>query len=339
MSDFGLGRTSVLRQDPVVVTDVMASPDLADGEKSRYAAVTIGAWIGVPLIKGGRFVAALSVHQDVPRDWTAREVRLVEETAERTWAAVERARAEDALRESEEKYRTLFTSIDEAFALCRIVVDESGRPTDYLLIDVNPAFEEMTGITPEAAEGKTARELVPGIEEWWIETYGKVALGGESIRFENHVEDMDRWFDAYATPVGKTGNGLFAIVFKDITGRKRADAHLRESEERFRAFVTASSDVVYNMNADWTEMRFLEGKAFIADTDDPSKTWIEEYIHPDDREYILAIVDEAIRARDVFELEHRVIRVTARSVGPSRAPSRCSMRTVKLPDGSARHAT
>ena len=161
----------------------------------------------MPLIKGGRFVVAVGVHQDVPRDWTAQEVRLVEETAERTWAAVERARAEDALRESEEKYRTLFTSIDEAFALCRIVVDESGRPTDYLLLDVNPAVEEMTGITPEAAEGKTARELDPGIEEWWIETYGKVALGGESIRFENHVEEMDRWFDAYATPVGETGTG------------------------------------------------------------------------------------------------------------------------------------
>ena len=56
-------------------------------------------------------------------------------------------------------------------------------------------------------------------------------------------------------------------------------------------------------------MRFLEGKDFIADTDDPSETWIEEYIHPDGREYILAIVNEAIRAKDVFELEHRVIRV------------------------------
>jgi signal transduction histidine kinase len=167
----------------------------------------------------------------------------------------------------------------------------------------------MTCITPEAAEGKTARELVPDIEEWWIEIYGKVALGGESIRFENHVEEMDCWFDAYATPVGETGNGLFAIVFKDITGRKRADAHLRESEERFRAFVTASSDVVYNMNTDWTEMRFLEGKDLIADTEDPSKPWIEKYIHPDDREHILAIVNEAIRAKDVFELEHRVIRV------------------------------
>jgi PAS domain S-box-containing protein len=126
------------------------------------------------------------------------------------------------------RYHMLFTSIDEAFALCKIVVDDNGEPTDYLLLDVNPAFEEMTGITPEAAEGKTARELVAGIEEWWIETYGKVALGGETIRFENRVEEMDRWFDAYAAPVGEGDEELFALVFKDITGRRR------EEEERGR---------------------------------------------------------------------------------------------------------
>jgi PAS domain S-box-containing protein len=73
--------------------------------------------------------------------------------------------SDEALRESGEKYHTLFTSIDEAFALCKLVVDENGEPTDYLLLDVNPAFEEITGITPEVAEGKTARELLPGIEE------------------------------------------------------------------------------------------------------------------------------------------------------------------------------
>jgi len=101
MADFGLGRTTVI--DPVVVTDVMAVPDLTDEEKARYTGFGIGAWMGVPLLKDGHFVAALGVHHRTPREWTAHEVALVGETAERTWAAVERARAEGALRESEER--------------------------------------------------------------------------------------------------------------------------------------------------------------------------------------------------------------------------------------------
>lgn len=109
-----------------------------------------------------------------------------------------------------------------------------------------------------------------------------------------------------------TGTAAIAIE------RKRAEEELRqthsaltESEKVFRAFVTASSDVVYRMNADWTEMRRLEGKAFIADTVDPNRSWLEIYIHPDDRQRVLSAIHEAIREKSIFELEHRVIRVDA----------------------------
>ena len=83
---------------------------------------------------------------------------------------------------------------------------------------------------------------------------------------------------------------------------------LKDSEERFRAFVTASWDVVYRMSPDWGEMRSLQGKDFIADLENPSQNWLEKYIHPDDRAYVLAAIDKAIQAKGVFELEHRVIR-------------------------------
>jgi signal transduction histidine kinase/two-component SAPR family response regulator len=91
--------------------------------------------------------------------------------------------------------------------------------------------------------------------------------------------------------------------------RSKATSALRTSEERFRALVTASSDVVYRMNADWTEMRHLEGRDFIADTHEASRTWLEKYIHPDDRAPVMAAIHQAIRARSTFELEHRVMRV------------------------------
>ncbi|MBI0329662.1 ATP-binding protein [Burkholderia plantarii] len=85
-------------------------------------------------------------------------------------------------------------------------------------------------------------------------------------------------------------------------------AQRRKSEDRFRALVSASSNAVYSMNADWTEMRFLEGRDFIADTQAPSSTWLERYVDPEDRPTVLAHVREAIRTKGRFELEHRVRR-------------------------------
>lgn len=84
---------------------------------------------------------------------------------------------------------------------------------------------------------------------------------------------------------------------------------LKESEERFRAFVTASSDVVYRMSADWLEMRHLEGKDFIPTTVEPDQTWLTKYIHPDDQPEVMATIEKAIRTKSIFELEHRVLRV------------------------------
>jgi PAS domain S-box-containing protein len=94
-----------------------------------------------------------------------------------------------------------------------------------------------------------------------------------------------------------------------ITERKQGLEALRKSEERFRALVTASSDVVYRMSPDWSEMRELRGREFIADTASPSRSWLERYIHPDDQPLVLATIQEAIRNRSTFQLEHRVLRV------------------------------
>ena len=91
--------------------------------------------------------------------------------------------------------------------------------------------------------------------------------------------------------------------------RREANLSLRESEARLRAFVTASSDVVYRMSPDWSEMRHLDGRDFIADAKEPRRGWIQEYIHPDDQPRVLEAIDEAIRTKSPFELEHRVRRI------------------------------
>jgi PAS domain S-box-containing protein len=115
-------------------------------------------------------------------------------------------------------------------------------------------------------------------------------------------------------------------AFLDVTARKQAERglqtlneeleervvqrteDLRASEARFRALVTATSYVVYRMSADWSEMRQLEGQGFLADTGAPSRGWIDDYIHPEDQAAVRAAIQEAIRERKVFELEHRVRR-------------------------------
>ena len=89
---------------------------------------------------------------------------------------------------------------------------------------------------------------------------------------------------------------------------RRRGSELTESEERFRAFVSASSDVVYSMSPDWKEMRFLQGREFIEDTHEPERNWVDKYIHPEDQQGVLSAIHHAIATRSTFELEHRVLR-------------------------------
>ena len=98
-------------------------------------------------------------------------------------------------------------------------------------------------------------------------------------------------------------------VLEDITERKQAEDSLRQSEERFRALTTAGNDVVYRMSADWRVLLHLVGRDFIPDTESPSAVWLETYIPPDDRAHMTAAIQEAIRTKNAFRLEHRVIRV------------------------------
>ena len=143
----------------------------------------------------------------------------------------DRKRTEEALAESEARFRALFSSIDEGYCLAEMIVDADGRPVDYLFLEANPLFEEMTGLKDPV--GRTALELVPDLEQHWLDTYGAVALGGEPLRFDQGSEAMGRWFDVFVTPVEPYGR--FAVVFKDVTQRRRADEALRASEAAERS--------------------------------------------------------------------------------------------------------
>ncbi len=134
----------------------------------------------------------------------------------------DRKRIEQQLRAGEERYRTLFNSIDEGFGVIEMILDAEGRPFDYRFLEVNPAFEGHTGL--KGVVGRTMRELAPDLDEFWFETYGRVAATGESVRFVSEAKALeDRWFDVFAFRPGDTNDGRVAVLFNNISPRKRAE--------------------------------------------------------------------------------------------------------------------
>jgi PAS domain-containing protein len=126
----------------------------------------------------------------------------------------------------------LFNSIDEGFCIIEILLDSEKRPVDYRFVETNPMFEQQTGL--HNAVGRTALELVPTLEKFWFEVYGRVALTGEPTRFVNTSEPMGRTFDVYAFRAGGPEDLRVALLFRDITTHERAITALEESESRFR---------------------------------------------------------------------------------------------------------
>lgn len=140
----------------------------------------------------------------------------------------ERKMAEEALRESEEQFRNLFTNSLDGVAIHQIVLDDQGNPVDYIFLRANPAFEAQTGLNIESILGKRVTEVIPGIEKTpLIGIYGNVALGGEPVTFERFFEPLNKYFHI---TVYRVEQGRFVTVFKDITERRLADEKLRASE-------------------------------------------------------------------------------------------------------------
>jgi signal transduction histidine kinase len=114
-----------------------------------------------------------------------------------------------------------------------MIFDEQKKPVDYRFLVVNASFERQTGMLN--AVGKRMREFAPDHEEHWFEIYGKIALTGESIRFENRAEQLHRWYDVYAFRFGEPANFHVAILFNDITERKKTEEELKKVNKELEA--------------------------------------------------------------------------------------------------------
>jgi len=239
LRELGAGRT-------VIRPDIAHDPTLTAAEKEAHAMLQLGAAVNVPLMKAGRLIAVLFLHYQEAHSFSENEVALLTAVAERTWDAVERARAEAALRASEAKYRSLFNSIDEGFCLIEMMFDETNKAIDYRYLEVNAVFERQTGL--KNVVGKLGSEVSPQTESHWFEDYGNVARTGKPLRVENYHAFTGRWYSAYASRVGGLSNCWVAIVFDDITERKRTEEKLRYAAE-INAFRVKLSDVLRSLTS------------------------------------------------------------------------------------------
>ncbi len=143
----------------------------------------------------------------------------------------QRRQAQEALRESEIRFRGLFEHSLSGVAVHEIVLDGQGKPVDYRFLDANPAFEAHTGIAAADVIGRRATEVFSNGEAPYVATYARAALEGEPASFETYYEPLDRDF---SINVFQVSPGQFATVFVDITERRRAEEALRESSELLR---------------------------------------------------------------------------------------------------------
>ncbi len=203
-------------------------PDSDDERTALVKSYGIRAYACHPILAGAKVLGTLSFGTKTRETFAEDEISLMKIVTDLVAIAVQRQQVQQALRESEQRYRSLFEQMNEGFGLHEIVCDDNGQPCDYRFLDVNPAFEQLTGFTRENAVGRLVSEVLPDTEPYWIQTFGRVALTGEPAHLEQYSAALQRYYDAHAY---RPAPGQFAVVFTDVTQRRHMDTELRRLNE------------------------------------------------------------------------------------------------------------
>lgn len=141
---------------------------------------------------------------------------------------------------ADDKYRLLFETMRQGYVRGAMVYDAAGRAVDYRVLEVNAQYEALTGIPAARAVGRRATEIIPDMEQAWVDTYERLVRTGEPVSLERRVGSLDRWFEVQAYPLG---GAEFQLLFEDISDRKRVEEAIRESEQR-KAYLLSLSDAL-----------------------------------------------------------------------------------------------
>ena len=233
--------------------------------------------------------------------------------------------ARDALARSEERYRTLFDSIDEGFCIIRFLDGPHGPFGDYVHVEANPAFEHHLGI-PHVA-GQTLRDIAPATEtEGWLQLYGEVLRTGHPVRFDRMFVPTGRHLEVAAHRVEPASRREVAVLFTDITARKKAEADLRASEAVARENVQrvqlalGAGAIIGTWLWDLPSDRFTVDEAFArafgldpaSGRDGLSLEEVVATVHPDDRPALASAINEAITRGGAYAHQYRVRRADGR---------------------------
>jgi len=214
------------------------------------------------------------------------------ENEEKEKRAAELVIANKELVLSERKYSSLFSHMLEGFALHEIICDTNGKPVDYRFLDINPAFELLTGLKKSEIIGKTVLTVIPDTESFWIERYGVVALTGNSIDFENYSAQLNRYYQIMAFSPAKN---QFAVMFYDITKRKQAEEKLKITFQNLERSNNDLEQFAYVANHDLQEpLRMISSYTQLLERKYKDK------LDRDANDYIRFVVDGAIRMQKLL---------------------------------------
>ena len=207
------------------------------------------------------------------------------------------------------KYHLLIENLPDAFAYHQLITDDSGDPIDYVFLEVNKAFEKMTGLKREKIIGKKVTEVLPGIDKSkfdWIGTYGKVALKGEPIRFESYSEPLGRWYDVSAY---SDKSGFFAVTFHDTTSQKLLEEEIIESKKRYQLIVDTQQEMIcrYLPDSTLTFVNQAYCRTFGLNKSELIGSKFLEHTPPDYRKKLMDIIHSLTPENPVTTHEHRAV--------------------------------
>lgn len=223
----GIWGEAVRQRRPILVNDFNAPNPLKKGYPEGH--VTLHRFLTVPVLTGESIVAVVGV-ANKESDYDTADSRQLTLLMDAVWKIVEHRRTLEALRESEAKYRALYSSLSEGMCQYEIVRDDSGAPVDYRILEVNPAFETILGVGTAEAVGRLASEFYRTASPPYLDIYTQVAETGEPAHFETYFPQLDRHF---AVAVFSPRKGRFVTLFQDITERRAAEHKRLELERKF----------------------------------------------------------------------------------------------------------
>jgi PAS domain S-box-containing protein len=233
LKETGIWGEAVRQRKTIIINDFHAPNPLKKGYPQGH--VKLHKFMTVPIFKNNKIVAVIGVanKESNYNDSDSLQLTLLMDSV---WNIIGKIGAENALKESEMKFRGLFENDISGVGIHKMVFNDNGDPIDYIFLDANEAFGKHTGLKVTDIIEKRVTEVLPGIEETsLIETYGNVVLTGKPVIFETYSPQLNKH---YSVSAHKVDNDSFAAVFQDITERKQAENAIIEREEQYRTLFT-----------------------------------------------------------------------------------------------------